>query len=363
MKQIVLYAAVTFLTVYCYFFYESRMVGLLLAAEVIYFPVALLSLWYQKKHVQISLGRVIPLAEKNKEIYVDIYVKNKSKFLGSYVKILLESENSATREKERFHISCLARPGKIEKKQLIFKSKQSGIISLALRKCWIYDVLYIFRAKKKLKEFQQIAILPEIHLLMVEVSRKTREFLVDAEEFSDRESGDDPSEVYQIREFRDGDSIHDVHWKLTAKADELRVKEYGRPLGCVVLIWLNLEKLDKKMKNVSPHVLEMAASLSLSLLEMKCIHMVAWYEPENQKIQRKRIDKETHIYELLNRLLYAKVYTEDVQFQYEETFRGAQFSTIIEIRTDGTVLVNEEEKEKLFLRGKKQNWDEMYFVV
>ncbi len=363
MKQILLYAAVACLTVYCYFFYESRMVGLLLAAQVIYLPVALLNLWYQKKHVEVFLGRVIPLAEKNKEIPIDIYVKNKSKFLGCYVKVLLETENSITKEKETFPISCWVKQGKTETKQLILKSRQSGIISLSLKKCWVYDLLYLFKAKKKLKEIQQVAILPESHLLMVEVSRKTREFLADAEEFSDRESGDDPSEIYQIREYRDGDSIHDVHWKLTAKADELRVKEYGRPLGCVVLIWLNLEKMDKKMKNVPSHVLEMAASLSLSLVEMKCVHMVAWYEPDNKRIQRKRISKEAHIYELLNRLLYAKSYTEDVQFQYEETFRGAQFSTIIEIRTDGAILVNGEEKSKMSIKDKQINWDEMYFVV
>ena len=72
MKRIILYVAVAFLTLYCYFFYESRIVGLLLAAEVIYFPIGLLFLWYQKSRIQVSMGRVIPLAEKNKEIPIDI---------------------------------------------------------------------------------------------------------------------------------------------------------------------------------------------------------------------------------------------------------------------------------------------------
>ncbi len=363
MKQIVIYFAVTFLTVYCYFFYESRIVGLLLAAEVIYFPIARLLLWYQKSKIQVSLGRVIPLAEKNKEIPVEIFVKNKSKFLGCFVKIILETENSATGEIEKFYVSCSARNGKTEKKELLLRANQSGIISVAVKNYWIYDVLYIFKAKKRCSAIQQVAILPESHLLMVDVTRKTREFYTEAEEYSDRESGDDSSVVYQIREFRDGDSIHDVHWKLTAKSDELRVKEYGRPLGCVVLLWLNLEKTDRKVKNVPAVILEATASLSLSLLEKECVHMVAWYEPENKKIQKKRIAKEAHIYELLNRLLYAKAYSEDVSYQYEEAFRGSQFSTMMEIRMDGRILVNEEEKAKLSLKDGEQNWDALYFIV
>lgn len=362
-KQIVLYLAVTFLTWYCYFFYDSRIVAMLLAAEVIYLPIAFVVLAHLKKCVQVSLGRVIPLAEKKKEIPVEIYVKNKSRILNSYVKILLETENSATGEKETFAISCSVKAGKTYTKQLMLKANQSGIIFLSIENYWIFDVLCIFKAKRKSKERQQIAILPESHLLMVDVTRKTREFLAEAEEYSDRESGDDPSEIYQIREYREGDSIHDVHWKLTAKADELRVKEYGRPLGCVVLVWLNLEKTNKKTQYVSSVILEAAASLSLSLLEMGCVHMVAWYEPENQQIQKKRVRKEAHIYELLNRLLYTKTYTEDVKQQYEDAFRGYQFSTIMEIRTDGSILVNGEEKAKLSLKDGEQNWDKLYFVV
>ena len=48
----------------------------------------------------------------------------------------------------------------------------------------------------------------------------------------------------------------------------------------------------------------MAASVSLSLIEQKCVHMVAWYEEKNDRIIRKRVENEENIYELLNRLLY-----------------------------------------------------------
>ena len=91
--------------------------------------------------------------------------------------------------------------------------------------------------------------------------------------------------------------------------------------------------------------------------------MVAWYEPENQRIQKKRISKEAHIYELLHRLLYAVPYQESVKTQYEDAFRGHAFSTVVEFRADGTIFVDEEEKMRLSLQEGTQNWDELYFVV
>lgn len=221
---------------------------------------------------------------------------------------------------------------------------------------------------EKGREIWQIGVLPECHLLMVEITRRTREFIADAEEYSDRESGDDPSEIYQIREYRDKDSLHDVHWKLSAKAEELLVKEHGRPLGAAVLIWLNLEdvkKARKKKTDVVPaNLLELVASLSFSLLEESCVHMVAWYELENHLIRKKRISKEEHIYELLNRLLYVKTCRdkEDMRGQYDEAFRGEAFSTIVEICTDGSVSVGEETFH-VSMQENKVKWDELYFSV
>ena len=101
---------------------------------------------------------------------------------------------------------------------------------------------------------QYVGILPECHLIPVEITRKTREFIAESDEYFDRENGDDPSEVYQIREYRDMDSLRDVHWKMSAKAEELLVKEHGKPKGCVVLIWLNL-KADTKKKILEMSIL------------------------------------------------------------------------------------------------------------
>lgn len=362
-RQIIAYLAVFLLTLYCFFLYDDEIVTIMLIIEAIYFVAALLWLKSLKKKIDISMEPVIPMAEKNQEIPIVIAIRNRSKIPGVHVKLLVQVENLFTGEKEKFRSTATVGSRGMEKVSFSLKVKNCGNIDISIKTCWIYDALCILKEKWVGREVQRVGILPECHLVPVEVTRKTREFIVDAEEYSDRESGDDPSEIYQIREYREKDSLHDIHWKLSAKADELLVKEHGRPLGCVVLIWINLQTSGKAGKNIPSVILEAAASLSFSLLEAECVHMVAWYEAENRKIQKKRIGKEENVYELLNRLLYMESYRENIDSQYEDAFRGVTFSTVVELCTDGTVYVNKEEKMKIPAQEDKVVWEQLYFIV
>lgn len=366
-KSIVVYAAVFLLTLYCFFLYDDRILAAMLVAEAVYLMIALFSLSGKKRKLQVIMEPLVPIAEKNQEIPLRVTVKNRAGFLPVYVRVRLRIENTFTGTQARTTLSGTAAAGENAEFVTVFQAGICGNIRIALERYQIYDMLHLMRCTCKGKEVQRIGILPECHLLAVEVTRRTREFIADAEEYSDRESGSDSSEIYQIREYREEDSVHAIHWKLSAKADALLVKEYGRPLGAAVLIWLNLEEqkeAGRKNGKIPADMLELTASLSLSLLEEKCVHMVAWYEPENHLVQKKRISKEEHIYELLNRLLFVKLCRdkEEMEGQYEEAFRGETFSTVVEIRADGTVKTGEEEIRVPVSHGRVE-WDSLYFTV
>ena len=53
---------------------------------------------------------------------------------------------------------------------------------------------------------RRIKVMPEFELMPLEITRRTREFQADAQEFSQERRGDDPSEIYQVREYREKDS-------------------------------------------------------------------------------------------------------------------------------------------------------------
>ncbi len=48
--------------------------------------------------------------------------------------------------------------------------------------------------------------------------------------------GDDPGETYDIREYQPGDSIRQIHWKLSGKLDDIMIREKSFPVDDTVLI-------------------------------------------------------------------------------------------------------------------------------
>lgn len=376
-RRICMSIAFFLLTLYCFFLYDDAIVASFLVVELAYILGALVTLRIMRRCLCVTMEQVVPIAEKNQEIPVRVTVKNTSRLPLIHFRIWLRMENSFTGEKESYQMEGRTEGGDQQTLIFMLRARHCGNLKITLERCWIYDYLFVFKEVVRLGTSQRIGVLPQCHLLMVEVTRRTREFLADAEEYSDRESGDDPSEIYQIREYRERDSIHDIHWKLSAKADELLVKERGKPLGCVVLIWLNLEQSgyhanDRKRNKrrtagdeTFTNLLEVASSLALSLLEERCVHMVAWYEPKNQMMQKKRISKEEHIYELMNRMLFVEPYRDGkaARNQYEEAFRGVAFSTVVEFSLDGSVWINGEERMKIPVQSQLIKWDELYFSV
>lgn len=375
-KRVCIYAAVFALTVYCFFLYEDEILAGLLTAELLYFVFSAGELLILRKRITLSFGRILPIAEKNQDVPAYVTVKNESSIPGVHFRIKMRFYNQFSGESG----SCVLR-GSVGKKdqtavQFTFRASGCGNMVIEASVLYLYDVFHILRIKSKVKLRQKTGILPKCHIIPLEITRQTRDFIADADEYSDRESGDDPSEIYQIREYREKDPIHDIHWKLSAKASELLVKEHGRPMGCVVLIWLDLEQKAggsksgriqlKRNKNVQTpsYVLEAAASLSLSLLEERCVHMAAWYEKENRRIVKKRVSKEVHVYELMHRLLFAETYkgAEEARSLREDAFKGESFSSVVEFDMDGRITVNDVQSHRLDSEYEPE-WDKLFLTV
>lgn len=378
-KGIFTYLTILVVSLYLFFMFNENVPGFMLILETLCFCVAVLYSSLVKKELIISLDKSIHISEKNQSIPIWVSVENESAIFPINYKMYFEMINTLTGEKTKFKISGIAEMESSKKITVPITVNNCGNIIITLKKVKVYDLLMFVSRTKKISEHIEVRIVPQLHLFPLEVTRKTRDFIADADEYSDRESGDDPSEVYQIREYSEEDSIHDIHWKLSAKTDTLLVKDKGKPLGNSVLIWINTfedkrvyrkrklfirNKNKNKTASITSDVLEIAASVSLSLFEEKCPHLVAWYEPGNERVKKKKVNKEIHIYELLNYLtLITTCHDEEKQHvMYNEILRRESFSTIVEIRINGEVFVN---GEKINIPRNRTNieWDKLIFTV
>ncbi len=372
-KRSLIYGLVTLITLCMFFLFTEKVIGIVLLMECMYYIMAIVYVRIVSRFIQVTLDKGLYSAEKNSEIPILIQVKNKSKWLSVRCGFKINVVNNFTGEVKKEIINHTVTRGVKETFSESFLSTDCGEISVYLVEYYVYDWIGCLYLKKKTNDVKKIEILPETHLLMTEIQRTTREFIADSEVYSDSEKGDDLSEIYQVREYVEGDPIHDIHWKLSAKTDNLLIKEHGKPLGCVVLIWIDLFRNNTVKpirgrkhgrKNLPVNAIEMAASVSLSLIEQKCVHMVAWYEEKNDRIIRKRVENEENIYELLNRLLYLESYHDRkrADMQFDERFDRNDFSSMVEIKSDGRLIVNGNEIE-VKKKGDKVCYEETYIIV
>lgn len=216
----------------------------------------------------------------------------------------------------------------------------------------VWDYLGLFALPVECRNETWLNVLPEPCLMEVSVSSGTRYFMTDGEEYDQHRSGDDPSETFQVREFRDGDSLQRVHWKLSAKAGALMTRELGRPVGCSVLLLADtrIEAKEEAFPERMDALLRTVVSLSFSLQEAALWHHVAWMETEG--IARAAVREEEQVYEMAERLMGAKACREgaDPGEVYREAYPGTAYARVLRVTAEPAVYVNGE-RAVTFERG------------
>ena len=115
------------------------------------------------------------------------------------------------------------------------RSQWCGCIRFALNSWKSFDFFGICSRKRKTELCSCTVVMPEKQ--KQDFSFLTKEgFDMESFRYSGSRPGDDPGETFDIREYREGDSIRQIHWKLTGKMDRLIIREKSFPVDDTVLI-------------------------------------------------------------------------------------------------------------------------------
>lgn len=121
----------------------------------------------------------------------------------------------------------------------------------------IFDYIGLFSAK--LRNYRKkdaifggtITILPQVHPLHLEALPSfVGEREISQELVADR-IGTDSQEIFDTRYYRQGDMLKNIHWKLSAKADDLLVKEFSMPADQSVEIYLDMGELEEEQQKAT----------------------------------------------------------------------------------------------------------------
>jgi uncharacterized protein (DUF58 family) len=290
---------------------------------------ALLS--YVFGRVNAELVSVVHVVAKGEMIPISIQIKNPSIFPIAKLKIYLSYKNgfSSVCYKKDFTVSLDGRTKTTVICNLM--SEYTGNLEITLKGIRIYDYLKLFSLKKKNQGVLKVAVLPNFYELPENDISNNQMRMIESDYYSQAKSGDDPSEVFAIREYREGDRLQRIHWKLSRKQDQLMIKEFSDPLNCSVLLFVNLNiPKEKDLLSFMDAILESALSLSYSLLVKGQMHYFAWFDEGHGACKRIRVGKEKDLFEAVDGLLQAKPYSEftDASLAYLAEHPNEQYTNL-----------------------------------
>lgn len=264
--------------------------------------------------------------KRGEELEASLKLINRSRFPILCVRSTIRIQDVRRRRGTRVCIETFADGRSTHEERYAETALHCGCFVWSVTEIRMYDYFHLFCRKKKQSQNQEVQILPRIFFINLDVSGIPAYTESESSEYEEQRRGEDDSEVFQIREYQDGDTMHRIHWKMTAREGKWMVKEYGYVPGAHLLLILDFSVPpggETMQEEAMDAFLELACSLSFSLLELGCMHQIAWYDGEEQ-IRRVFVRTETDFYECLHMLLRT-VFDEkriDWKEAYERTYPG-----------------------------------------
>lgn len=220
---------------------------------------------------------------KNSSFPVQLCVSNKSIFPIGKAEVHIEYYNIFNNQINEFELLFPVQARNTQRITFQLSSKYCGILKIRSAYIDIYDPLRIFRFRTGKNIQTEIAVMPEIHDVNGAISYTDRES-EESSVFSENTAGDDPSEIFDLRDYIIGDKLNRIHWKLSSKKDELIVKEYSMPVDVPCMLFLNLKCYEDSEYTlpVFDTLVETLISVSQFMIENERIHTIVYYNAESR---------------------------------------------------------------------------------
>lgn len=249
--------------------------------------------------LQVALNAASSV-EKNQRVTCEVKISNKRKVPVLSLVVFVRCHNLRTGQVEETKCRFSLLPG--GSKSLAFKlqSQQSGLLQLSVRVESCGDLFGLHRKKLTIVEKKEMMVFPEMFQTHLEFTEQAKE-VPDSEIYSTEKPGNDPGEIFAVREYIPGDSIRKIHWKLTEKCDKIMVREFGLQIVNDVLVLL--ETAGAESAEEIDAITDVYASVCQELTNNGVVFQTGWREPESDVLLLQMISSPGEFPELLSQLL------------------------------------------------------------
>lgn len=222
--------------------------------------------------VHAELHAAVDSTHKGESLPLRLQIRTSFFLPGGRVKLQLQLRNTLTGEEtgESFSLTAGHAPVRIEHR---LASEHCGRLIFRISELRVYDYLGLFSFRKRQKRGDSFTALcyPKVHPIFPGLLPSTLPDL-DGDRYSTVRSGDDPSEIFGLRDYREGDRLSRIHWKLSEKSGKTLVKELSLPISTRLLFLLDLNGDSGELDCL----LDALASLSAFLAAQELPHRIQY---------------------------------------------------------------------------------------
>lgn len=205
------------------------------------------------------------------------------RMLKSRVELLFEIENLMLGTCAEQPVSLSPTTGKIERYVLPLYTGCPGVLHVKLASARAHDVLGFFELSIPGASFKtSCTVYPRVSDIDLHVNPTGARDDSNAA-FDLNCPGNDRSEVFEVRDFQQGDSAKDVHWKLSARMRDLVVRVPSRPAGHTVALLCGVHTVKASEPETLTGIaaqMSLLASVSLGLLRAGTGHTLIYATPD-----------------------------------------------------------------------------------
>ena len=309
--------------------------ALILLIVIAALPVIMfITTYITKKLITVEFAVKDKNVSKGKDFPVQLVVTNRSIFPIGKAEAHIEYYNVFSDQISAFDLYLPIQPKNSQRITFQLSSKFCGVIKIRSARLNIYDPLRLFRFRTAKNICTDIAVMPEGHEIggIVHYTDRVNE---ESDVFSEYKPGDDPSEVFDLREYNQGDKLNRIHWKLSSKKDDFIVKDYSLPIDVPCSVFLDLkcyEKSDLTLP-VFDTLIETMISLSQFLLENERGHSIIFFNSSLNRFVEHTVLDSADLNSVINEIISSVrddlfCQSPDVYFAENPTLSYASFSII-----------------------------------
>lgn len=281
---------------------------------------------------------------KGETLHYDLNIRNNKVTGCAYGKAVIEITNMLTgmSELKSIAFSISGKSNKTFSDEI--ETKYCGRIQIELKELISEDFMGIYEKHKSFFNKTYSLVMPDTFPVDIEIGRGGQ-CDINSDEYSMYKPGSDPSETFAVREYRPGDNIKNIHWKLSEKLNEVTVRELGLPVNNSILLIIDSIKADsnRNTESLMDNIGEYVISVAQVLTNQQIPFTLSWHDTELNQMKQDEILNNNALSEHLSDVLSSGPFESknSILEEYEKDIGYPEFAHIIVVTGNESTNQNE----------------------